>query len=185
MPRVTEHIIIENAKITSRNFAGNEGPYNPQGVRSFSLILEKEIGLKLFNDGWNVKGSEFLNYANSVNSGASTPADWEAADIVGYLNVAVSFKNYPARIYTVTDGVINQLTEETVGLLDNAQIDNIDINVRPYNWLAKNGKDGGVKAYVEEMYVTLHVSSLYRKYHQNDIPDDMPGDEDLGLPFEL
>ena len=58
------------------------------------------------------------------------------------------------------------MTEDTVSVLDYAEIDNVDIIINPYHWEV-NGKTG-VKAYVKTMYVTLVVDEFYDKYNKED-----------------
>ena len=50
------------------------------------------------------------------------------------------------------DGTRTYLNEDTVGLLDNTDIERADLELRPYNWEV-NGKTG-TKAYVKELIVT-------------------------------
>ena len=48
-------LMIENAKIIFRNFAGKEGMYNAEGDRNFCVLLEDDLAEQLVKDGWNVK----------------------------------------------------------------------------------------------------------------------------------
>lgn len=149
---VNDNIIIENARIGFRNFSGKEGKFNPPGRRNFCLFLESDLAHKLQNDGWNVR---YLQPRD--------PDDEPQA----YIQVAVNFDNIPPKIVLVTKNSKTTLNEEEVNILDWAEIKNVDITVRPYNWEV-NGKHG-VKAYVKTMYVTIVEDDFANKY--NDVPD--------------
>lgn len=152
---------IENARIGFRNFTGAEGKFNPKGRRNFCLFLESELAKVLEEDGWNIR---YLQ-----------PRDTEEAS-QPYLQVAVSFDNIPPKIVLVTTHGKNILDESTVSILDWAEIANVDIIIRPYNWEV-NGK-AGIKAYVKSMYVTIIEDEFENKYFNvpdsavNSIPDE-------------
>lgn len=150
---------IENADIHFRNFEGKEGKFNPAGRRNFCVFLEDDIAKKLEKDGWNVK---YL-----------TPRDPEDKE-QAYLQVAVSFDNYPPNIYLVSSTGKNRLTEDNVNILDFADLETVDIVVTPYKWEV-NGKTG-TKAYLKTLYAVLEESDLDRKYL--DTPDS--GENTIG-----
>lgn len=149
---VNKNLVVENARIGFRNFSGKEGKFNPAGRRNFCLFLEKEMGEQLEKDGWNIRWLE--------------PRD-ENEDRQSYLQVAVSFDNIPPKIVLVSSHGKTQLDESSVNLLDWAEITNVDLIIRPYNWTV-NGKEG-VKAYVKSMYVTIAEDNFENKYL--DVPD--------------
>lgn len=145
-----DNILIRDAIIINRNFEGRaEKPYNPQGKRNFSVVLDEEFANILIKDGWNVKMRENVNDPDE-------PAK-------GYLSVSVQFDSkVPPRIIQITkrgDMVKRTpINENTAALIDSAEIKDVKLEIRPYNWEIKN-KDGsidrGVRAYLKTMYYEL------------------------------
>lgn len=148
----TNNITVENARIMFRNFAGAAGRFTPEGKRTFCVPFEQEVGRALAEDGWNIK---FL-----------TPRD-EQEDPLPYLNVQVAYGNFPPKIVLVTTRGKTLLDENMVSVLDYAEIENVDLIIRPYHWEV-NGKTG-VKAYVKTMYVTIKEDEFESKYY--DVPE--------------
>lgn len=161
MEKVTNNITIENAVIRFRNFSGAAGRFNPAGKRNFCVFLDNETANVLQNDGWNVKWLQPRNEEDNPQ---------------GYLQVNVSFDNYPPKIMLITSNGRTMITEETVDSLDWAEIETVDIVIRPYNWEV-NGKQG-VSAYLKSMYVTIVEDTLDKKYSgaglQSVTSDDEP-----------
>ena len=149
---LNKNIVIENARIGFRNFSGKEGKYNPAGRRNFCVFLDSKIAEELIGDGWNIRYLE--------------PRDPDD-DKQAYLQVAVNFSNITPKIIVITSKNKTTLEESTVNMLDWAEIENVDLIIRPYNWDV-NGKSG-VKAYIKSMYVTLVEDEFEKKYR--DVPD--------------
>ena len=149
---VENNIRIEGAKIGFRNFSGEEGRFNPKGRRNFCVFLEEDIAKDMKKEGWNVKWLE--------------PRE-EGDDPQAYLQVKVVFGKIPPKIVLVTGRGKTRLDEDTVNILDWAEIQNVDLIIRPYNWEV-NG-DTGVSAYIKTMYVTLREDEFESKYY--DVPD--------------
>lgn len=148
MTNVKECIVMENAKIMFKNFSGIETKYNRKGCRNFCVRIEDpQFAKKLASDGWNIRMLK--------------PTE-EGDAPVDYLQVAVSFDVIPPKVFLVTKRTKTQLDPDSIGALDFAEIENVDLVVRPYNWEA-NGKFG-VKAYLKEMYVTIVEDTFADKY---------------------
>jgi hypothetical protein len=146
------NISIENAHIGFRNFSGKEGKFNPAGRRNFCIFLDRDTGKRLEQDGWNVRWLKSRD---------------DNEEEQPYLQVAVSYDKIPPKIIIMSSRGKTILDNETVGILDWAEIDKIDLIVRPYNWDV-NGK-AGVKAYIKSMYVTIAEDEFEKKYY--DVPD--------------
>jgi len=154
------NISVESARIIFRNFAGKESKFNAKGKRNFCLVLDNDVAEDLKDIGWNIK---YLS-----------PRDPDDAP-QAYLQVAVAFDNFPPKIWLITGGKKTELTDETVSVLDYAEIENVDVIVRPYVWEV-NGKSG-VKAYVKNMYVTIAENEFEKKYRnldEEDTSEDLP-----------
>ena len=159
--QVNKNIVIENARIGFRNFSGEEGQFNPKGRRNFCVFLDSELGEVLESDGWNIRWLQ--------------PRD-EDEEEQAYMQVAVSYANIPPKILMITGGGKTMMNDDTIGMMDWAEIENVDLIIRPYNWEV-NGKSG-VKAYVKSMYITIKEDEFAHKYRDIPVTDQCPEEEE-------
>ena len=145
------NIIMEDVKLVHRNFAGKEGQYNREGERNFSVLIDESLAKTLDEDGWLVKWFKQKTEEDPVQA---------------FLPVSLRFDIRPPKVVMITSRGRTQLDEEDVELLDYANIIVADIIVRPYDW-AVGGK-GGIKAYVQSLFVTIEEDYLDLKY--SDVP---------------
>lgn len=149
---VDRRVVLENARIIFRNFAGKEGRYNQEGDRNFAVLLDEKKAEEMFEAGWNVKALK-----------AREEGDPEQP----YLQVSVSYKRRPPTIVMLTTRGRTTLPEDMIEIIDWADIKTIDLIVRPFEW-AVNGKSG-LKAYLQSFYFRINEDELQLKYA--DVPE--------------
>lgn len=146
-------INVPNAKfIFYTNFKGAAGPYNNEGERNFNVILEGDALQQALDYGMNVK----------------TTKAREGYDPVSYIKVNIGYKYRAPIAMLINSHVKRSLNEQTIGLLDDYEYENVDIVIRPNRWRRPNG-DNGVNAYLQAIYATVVEDPFASKYY--DIPD--------------
>lgn len=132
---------IDDARIIYRNFSGEGSKFNREGDRNFSIIIDDPtIADELVAQGWNVKIRE--------------PRE-EGDDPFIHLPVKVKFNDRGPNVYLQSGRNRIRLDEESISCLDNVDIINVDLDIRPYDWEV-NGKTGRT-AYLHSMCVTQEV----------------------------
>jgi|MGYP000035742841 hypothetical protein len=156
MNKRIDNIVVENARLIFKNFAGEESKFNRAGNRNFCVILDGDSAEDLRQMGWNVK--------------ALRPREDEDEPTY-YLQVTVAFGNFPPKVIMISGKTKTVLDEESIDTLDYAEIANVDLIIRPYHWEV-NGKEG-IKAYLKTMYVTIEQDVFAGKYECLD-DEDLP-----------
>lgn len=154
--RVKRLLRFEGARLLAKDFGGKK--YGPS-ARSFGVYLTPEEAEDLKAEGWNVK---------HMDPREDDPDQQERF----WLPVKVRFDPYPPVIVLISDGRKHQLDEKTVGQLDWTAFSNVDLVITPYN------REGGVTAYLKEMFATKRETGFAEKY------SDIPYADDEEMPFE-
>jgi len=146
-------INISNAHfIFYTNFKGAAGPYNNEGERNFNVILEGDALEQALAYGMNVK----------------TTKPREGYDSVNYIKVNIGYKYRAPIAMLINSHVKRNLTEQTIGILDDYEFENVDLVIRPNRWRHPGGATG-VNAYLQAIYATVVEDPFVSKYYS--IPD--------------
>lgn len=143
-------LVIEDAQVLFRNFAGKEGMYNAEGDRNFCVLLDEDTAAAMIEDGWNIKRLK------------PRGEDQEVGD--PYIQVSVGFKARPPRMVLITSKGRTDIGQHECALFDWVDIKTVDLIIRPYNWNV-NGRSG-IKAYLKSFFLTIEEDVLDQKYSE-------------------
>ena len=141
---------IEDARISYRNFEGVASKFNREGDRNFAVIVPNdEIKDILVESGWNVK--------------IKPPRDEDDTPFM-FIPVKVKFNNRGPAAYLRSGETVTRLNEETIGILDEIDIQSVSMDLRPYDWDV-NGKTGRT-AYLQAINVIQNIDRFGDMYAQ-------------------
>lgn len=139
---------IEDARIIYRNFEGVASKFNREGDRNFAVIVPNdEIKDILVEAGWNVK--------------IKPPRDEDDTPFM-FIPVKVKFNNRGPAAYLRSGETVTRLNEETIGILDEIDIQSVSMDLRPYDWDV-NGKTGRT-AYLQAIDVIQNIDRFGDMY---------------------
>lgn len=144
-------IIIEDVKILGgsyRNFAGRPDKYNRNGGKKyFNIILDDIQAENLMKEGWRVKEMKKRDEQEPTRY---------------FMQINLSWTNeYRIPDIQMKKGkVITQLDDDTVKILDGADIKSAYLRINPYPWY--NDQDGteGITAWVKKLYITIDTNEF-------------------------
>ena len=164
---------IHNAEIGYSDFKGSR--YSPV----FMLIMNKgEITYKgitgytdydqLIEDGWRIERSK---------------RDEDELIMWVTINMNPPQGVMPPSIYAVTGKKKEKLNEDTLGILDSADVSKFDVTLNP--WPRKDGE--GYTAYLKTLFAFLYEDPLMAEYgmydEDNQSPDAYAAPVDDDIPF--
>lgn len=145
---------IDNARIIYRNLRGEASKFNREGERNFSVLIpNQEIADELISRGWNVK---------------IKPPREDGDEPFMHLPVKVKFNGKGPHVYIQSGRALNKLDEESVGMIDDLDIESVDLDIRPYEWEV-NGKTG-ITAYLQSMKVIQNIDRFAARMAEEENP---------------
>lgn len=149
----TESRTIKNVEVLRtpfRNFSGGPTKLNPDGgKRFFNIRLDEELAKTMTKEGWNVKELE---------------AREDGEEPLWILEVKVNYGGKkPPRIVSITASGKKPIREESVDLMDSAEIESADVIIRPYDW-----GGGKVSAYLQTGYFHIKLDELELMYEMDE-----------------
>lgn len=140
------NLFLENVKIGFRNFEGREGRYNAEGKRNFVIFLDNETAARLEEQGWNI---HWPKPTENDTENEKNP----------FLKVRVNFNWKGLKIVMIVNGKPEFLDEDTVGVLDTAELENVDVSISPYEY-----EPGKISASLASIYATVKTDEFMAKY---------------------
>lgn len=149
---------IDDARIIFKNFEGRGDKFNREGDRNFSLLIEDpDTADALKAEGWNVKIKDTGDEDGPFMR----------------LPVKVKFSDYGPRVYLKSSKPEPvELDEESIGMLDQIDIESVDMDIRPFDWEV-NGRTGRT-AYLQSMHVTQRIDRFAARYASLSEDERMP-----------
>ena len=147
---------IDDARIVYRNFSGEESKFNRKGDRNFAIVIpDEDIKDALIERGWNVK---------------IKPPREEGDVPFMVMPVKIKFNDYGPRVYLKTGSKLNELNEDTVDILDNIEFEQVDLDIRPYDWEVNNKT--GRTAYLQAIKVVQKIDRFASDLSMDEYPEE-------------
>ena len=141
---------IDDARIVYRNFSGTGSKFNREGDRNFAVVIpDQDMADELVNRGWNVK--------------IKPPRDEDDTPFM-FLPVKIKFNERGPKVYLQSGERTVELDEEGIDCLDDVDILEVDLDIRPYDWEV-NGKQGRT-AYLQSIHVVQEIDRFAARMQQ-------------------
>lgn len=158
---------LEDAQLIMnfRNFRGIARGRIPEGTRNFCVYIPDELVQDLLADDWTL-------IEDTYNAKEGEPPKY-------YIRVRVRYDKYPPKIRLQSNNNMVDLTEESVGRLDNDDIEYVEMDI---NGSLKRDNSGQYKqgngrtAYLSKMFVKVRPDWFDEKFgmptSESVVPDD-------------
>lgn len=156
-------LMIDDARITYKNFSGEEKTFNKKGDRNFSLIIPNE-------DIKDLLLNEVNEYGVSWNVKIKAPRPGYDEPFM-HLPVKVKFNGRGPNVYLITGNNRRKLSEEEIGMLDHIDIDRVDMDIAPSDGEGPTG-DPFRAAYLRTMEVVQRLDRFTARYMEEN--EEMP-----------
>ena len=161
---------IDGARIIHRNFSGEATKFNREGNRNFSLVIEpgtinRERDVRSAEEIRDILIDDVNKYGVGWNVKTKDPRD-EGDDPFIYMQVKLKFSDKGPAVYLISGNVRRELNEESINMLDNIDIANVDLDIRPYDDVV-NGKPFRA-AYLHSICVTQDVDRFKARWEDEE-----------------
>lgn len=152
-------IALDDVKVRFHNFAGGPLAWNPNNTeKSMTILVSDEQVDQLQKAG-----------VTSVKPGYVNP-NHPDSEPENRLPIKISYHHDGNRVwgpavhlYTEGNPVPKELTEDTIGTLDKAQILKMSVVVNPHSWTSQLGTSG-VNVYLRELYVVIRENRFATEF---------------------
>lgn len=144
-----EPINLRNARITFRNFKGEDDGFNDNHARYFSILLDDEMASEFADMGLKVKYPK-------PNPNIDPSNDIRKPTLQVFLaNNSEPLKPH-VRLFIVDEDVVRRVDNADlaqIGNLDSMRIESVKVSIQPSAWEFKGRS--GIKCYVNTLYIKL------------------------------
>jgi len=168
---------INDARIIFKNFSGEEGPFNREGERSFSLIIAGGILDDGINKPREVDAQEMaealMAETNEYGAGWNIkikPPREENEDPFMHMKVKISTKNRIPAIYVNSAGNVRRLDKDTMGMIDDIAIRKVNLDIRPFDGEMRG--EGFRAAYLDSIEVIQEIDRFAARYAEEEYPEE-------------
>lgn len=155
---------IDDARIIHKNFQGRQSKYNRKGEMNFSVVIpDEELAQLLLN--------QVNQFGKSWNVHIKPPRE-EGEEPFRYLPVKVSFNGRGPRVYLRAGKARRILNEDTIGILDDMDIDHVDLDIRPYDGDGAGLNGPFRSAYLSSMEVYQNLDRFEARYAEEEHPEE-------------